>query len=174
MLYEQYSRSRGLQPGSQEEKRRFTQIQTREDGTRYTEYRGVPVSSARSRSPALRRSARLQHQALFTDFEMPGLLTPPESPPGCPTVPAPIPMRGYPDWPSWYDALSAHFALQAPRNAVEHPGMNCVERALLHGALSASQGCESDADWRALFLHIIRDAWMAAILCRNATKDPEL
>ena len=155
MLYGHYARSRGLQPGSPEERDFFS-------------------SSKRSRSPGLRRSARIQQQALHADDQMPGLISPPESPSDSPTAPALIPMRGYPSWPRWYDSLSPHFALQAPETSAEHPGMNCVERALLQGALSASQRCDNAAGQRALFLHLIRDAWMAAILCRNATKDPEL
>ena len=170
MLYQQYASSRGIVPGSEEARAHFAKIKTRADGSRYMEYRSDAPSSSPRRccSPALRRSARLQQQAPQTEEQMPDLITPPDSPPASPLRP----MRGYPSWPSWYDSLSPHFALHAPGSSAEHPGTNCVERALLHGALSVARRDVCVAEQRDLILHIIRDAWMAAILCRNACKDP--
>ena len=113
-------------------------------------------------SPALRRSARLQHEAHYTDFEMPGLLTPPEFPPA-PVV----------DWPSWYDSLYPRFTLRASETTADYPGTNCVERAIIHGALAVAQRGMSATEQRNLILHVIRDAWLAANLCRDAGKEPE-
>ena len=104
-------------------------------------------------SPALRRSARLQHEALFTDFEFP---------------PAPVV-----DWPSWYDSLNPRFTQRASETTVDFPGTNCVERAIIHGALAVAQRGMSATEQRNLILHVIRDAWLAANLCRDAGKEPE-
>ena len=174
LLYTQYARSRGIPLATPVERAHLSQIQTREDGTRFVDHRSVPSSSSprRRSSPALRRSARLQQQALETENQMPGLLTPPDSPPAPASRPKPRPMKGYPSWPRWYDALSPHFALHADSSS-EHPGTNCVERAILRGALSVARRDVSIVEQEDLILHIIRDTWMAAILCRNAAKDPE-
>ena len=112
------------------------------------------TTSTSTSTPVLRRSARLQQQALNSEDQMPGLISPPDSPPDSPPAPALRPMRGYPSWPSWYDSLSPHFALHASETSAEHPGTNCVERALLHGALSVARRDVGIADQRDLILHM--------------------
>ena len=127
------------------------------------------TTSTSTSTPVLRRSTRLRQQALQHDEQMPELITPPDSPPASPL----LPVSGYPRWPGWYDSLSPHFALGVSGSTAEHPGTNCVERAILHGALAVARSGLSETEQRNLILHVIRDAWLAAILCRNAGKDPE-
>ena len=100
---------------------------------------------------------------------MPGLVSPPDSPPASPVQT----VRGYPRWPAWYSSMAPYFTWNVPGCAAEYPGTNCVERAMLSGALRLARRGVCMTEQRDLILHIIRDAWLGAILCRNAGRDPD-
>ena len=74
---------------------------------------------------------------------MPALVSPPVSPPASP-VPTVRDLQSttqarYPRWPGWYDSMAPYFIWNVPGCREEYPGTNCVERAILRGALRLAQ-----------------------------------
>ena len=55
-----------------------------------------------------------------------------------------------------------------PGSAQYWPDTNSVERAILRGALRLAQRGVCMTEHRELIIRIIRDAWLAANLCRDA------
>ena len=137
-------------------------------------------------TPVLRRSARKRQRATQEDEQMPELISPPETSPRRSFRMAPraqqvvrwdveqlATQNQRPRWPSWYRPMSRHFVWNVPGSDEEWPGTNRVERSILRAALQIAQPGVCMTQQRQLVLRIIRDAWLAANICRDAGLEPE-